>query len=47
MFFLVAVAIVLASFLVIFGLWFVIWSLTMGSSDMAKTLVKDRVSNLR
>jgi hypothetical protein len=45
-FFLLAVAIMLGSFAILFTLWFVIWSLTMSSSDAAKVLAEDRLSKL-
>jgi hypothetical protein len=45
MFFLLALAILLGSFLVLFGLWFVIWSYTMSSSDVVQT-VEERHSSL-
>jgi hypothetical protein len=34
MFFLFALAILLASFLVLFGLWFIIWTYTMSGSEV-------------
>jgi hypothetical protein len=34
MFYLLALAILVGSFMVIFGLWFVIWSFTMNGSEI-------------
>jgi hypothetical protein len=42
MFYLFALAILLGSFILIFGLWFVIWSVTMNGSEVAQALAEDR-----
>jgi hypothetical protein len=42
MFYLVALAILFGSFLLIFGLWFVIWSFTMNGSEVVQALTEDR-----
>jgi hypothetical protein len=47
MFFIVAAALVLASFLLMFGLWFIIWSFTMSSSETVNALAENRLSDLQ
>jgi hypothetical protein len=48
MFFLFALAILLGSFLVLFGLWLVIWSYTMSGSDVMQAWVEEsRSSTIR
>ncbi len=46
MLFLLATGIILGSFLILFALWVVIWSLTMSSSGAASVVAEDRLSNL-
>jgi hypothetical protein len=46
MIFLFAAMVILGSFLLIFTLWVVIWSITMSSSDANRALTEDRLSNL-
>jgi hypothetical protein len=46
MFFLMVAALLLVSFLFLFGLWFVIWSFTMNSTEVSKVLAEERFSNV-
>jgi hypothetical protein len=46
MFFLFALAILLGSFLVMFGLWFVIWSYTMSGFDVIPAVVEESRSSV-
>lgn len=41
MFVLIGLAVLLGAFLVIFGLWFVIWSFTMSESDVIQAMTKE------
>jgi uncharacterized membrane protein len=47
MFLLFALAILVGSFLVLFGLWFVIWSFTMSSSDVVQAVEEHHSSGTR
>ncbi len=47
MFFFLAAVIFVASFVLLFSLWFVIWSFTMSSSEVARTLAEDRWAKSR
>jgi hypothetical protein len=44
MFFLFALAILFGSFVVLFGLWFIIWSYTMTGSDVIQAVEKSHSS---
>jgi hypothetical protein len=46
MFFILAAALVVASFFLIFALWMIIWSFTMNGSDAVQALAEDRLSEL-
>lgn len=47
MFFILAAALLLGSFFLIFILWMVIWSVTMNSSETVQALAEERLSELR
>ncbi|MGL4610759.1 MAG: hypothetical protein ACRCYY_13945 [Trueperaceae bacterium] len=45
MFFLMILGILVISFFVIFGLWFVIWSFTMNGSELMHAMVEETHSS--
>jgi hypothetical protein len=42
MFILIGLAVLLGAFVVIFGLWFVIWSFTMSGPDVMQTMIEEK-----